>query len=133
MGKGIAIIWLAILLPAAAEDAETKALSAKIVGKWKHEHRQIGVQANTIKTYNADGSYFASSTVRLVGKTSGVNYEGRWEILPDRTLRLKVTKTNNRLFVPMGEVYLMKNLQIKDGVMTYARKGKPNREIRQTN
>jgi hypothetical protein len=106
-------------------------LRAKIVGIWKHEHRQIGVQADTIKTYGADGSYSATSKIRMFGAKSEVNYEGKWEILSGPVLRLKVTKTNNRLYVPVGTVYLMKDLKIEGGVMTYTHDGKPNREVRQ--
>lgn len=105
-------------------------LKADIVGIWKHAHRQIGVAADTLKTYDADGTYSATSKIRILGAKSEVDYEAKWEILSGPILRLTVTKTSNRLYVPMGEVYLMKDLKIEDGVMTYTLEGKPDREVR---
>lgn len=113
------------------EAAVLAALKGKIAGVWKHEHRQIGVQADTLKTYRPDGSYRATSKIRMLGVDSSVDYEAKWEILPGPVLRLTVTKTSNRLYVPMGKVYLMKNLKIEGNLMTYRHDGKPNREVRQ--
>lgn len=125
----VATLFLAVIA-SGADSAEIASLKAELAGVWLHQHRQLGVSAETIKTYHADGRYVGQSKVSMLGTTSGVNYEGRWTILPDRTLRIEVTKTDNRLYVPMGEVYLMKNLEIKDGVMTYEHKGKPDKETR---
>ena len=125
----ITLVMAAGTLVAADEDLTT--IEAKIVGVWKHEHRQLGVQADTFKTYGADGSYRATSAVRMLGTNSGVDYEGKWEILPGPVLRLTVTKTNNRLYVPMGAVYRMEGLKIEEGVMSYMHKGAAEREVRQ--
>ena len=124
---------LALALPAGLADdaAQLDALRKKIAGTWKHQHRQIGVQADTLKKYGADGSYSARSHVRMLGKNASVDYEGTWEILPGPILRLKVSKSSNRLFVPKDAIYTMENLEIEGDVMTYSHDGKDNREVRQ--
>lgn len=125
-------IWTsaAALIALSVVSADNGSLKSEIVGKWKHEHRQIGVSADTIKTYAADGSYKATSEVSMLGAKSGVDYEGKWEILDGPILRLTVTKTNNRLYVPNNAVYEMIDLKIENGVMTYNHKGKAERETR---
>lgn len=127
----ILILVAAVPTGEADESANLAALKVKIAGTWMHEHRQLGVQADTLKKYGADGSYSATSQIRMLGKNSTVEYEGKWEILTGPVLRLKVTKTSNRLFVPKDAVYEMKDLEIEGDVMTYQHDGKANREVRQ--
>ncbi|MEM7010337.1 MAG: hypothetical protein AAF585_02535 [Verrucomicrobiota bacterium] len=126
------IFWIsaAALVNLSVVWADNGSLKSEIVGDWKHEHRQIGVSADTIKTYAADGTYKASSKVSMLGAKSGVDYEGKWEILDGPILRLTVTKTNNKLYVSSDAVYEMKDLKIENGVMTYKHKGKAERETR---
>lgn len=127
----LGILGLTGFASRADDQAQLATLKADIVGVWKHEHRQVGVKADTLKTYGVDGSFSATSRVRIMGANSGVDYEGKWEILSGPILRLTVTKTNNRLYVKKGTVYLVKDLKIEDGVMTYVLEEKPNREVRQ--
>lgn len=110
--------------------ADAEAMSQQLPGKWKHEHRQLGVSADTFKIYAEDGTFKATSKIKMIGVDTAVVYEGTWKFVNDTTLRLEVNKSSNGLFVADDAVYVLKGVKIKDGVMTYKHDGDANKEVR---
>ncbi|MFT5470729.1 MAG: hypothetical protein ACI8UO_005860 [Verrucomicrobiales bacterium] len=127
--KSVLFLALVISSQLSSVNAQDSPFKDQLPGKWKHEHRQLGVSADTFKVYKADGTFTAVSKINLIGIDTAVAYKGTWAFLKSGSLRLQVKESSNTLYVGDDDVFLLKGVKIVEGVMSYEHDGDPNREV----
>jgi hypothetical protein len=105
-------------------------IEEQILGQWTYEGKHSGSKIRSVATFKPEGRYACSMTVSFLGVQTKISFEATWEVVDDDDVVIKVTKSSNKLLMPVGKVMKKEGVSFQNDVMTYQHDGKAEKETR---
>jgi hypothetical protein len=102
----------------AAEEKAAAHYRKMLVGTWKFEMKQEGMQASGLTTYRADGTSESKGQFDIGGQKSDFSAEAKWTVKGNK-LSFQVTKTSDAESMPVGLKWTETIVRINDKEFHY--------------
>jgi hypothetical protein len=102
----------------AAEEKAATHYRKQLIGTWKFEIKQEGMQASGLTTYRADGTSESKGSFDIGGQKSEFSAEAKWTVKGNQ-LSFQVTKTSDPESMPVGLKWTETIVRINDKEFRY--------------